>query len=165
MRINRPLIATGLLLMLGLASPSSGVPPETGFPAHLRGEVTDADGRPLAGVTVRLFVGGSPVASARTDSSGAYDLAFAVDPNGRETMLACAVAPRPDLVSEWAILRESSEDRDAKLWGPCVPRIGLSRSARWSVGILDATGVRERIAKDGCLGAGSVVPHGQGYRG
>ncbi len=152
MRVNRPLVSAGWILALGLAHPVVGAQPGTDFQARLAGEVVDAGGLPLAGVTVRLFVGGLPAAFSRTDSAGTFDIAFPVDLQGEETVVACAIAPRSDLVSEWAILRESGSDLDAGLWGPCVPRVGLSRSAHWPVRILNAEAVQERLAREGCLG-------------
>jgi hypothetical protein len=163
MRVSGPLALTGLILALGVARPSAGSVADPGFPARLAGEVTDAAGLPLNGVSVRVFVGGLPVASARTDSAGTYAVEFKVDPGRDDSVVACAIAPRPDLVSEWAILRQAGYDRDVDLWGPCVPRVGLSRSAHWTVQILDATGVRERLAGKGCLGESSAGAVGHGH--
>lgn len=162
MRVNRPLISAGMFLALGLSVLAAGAQPSSGFTAHLAGDVTDAAARPLSGVTVRLFVGGLPIASALTDSAGVFEVTFPVDPNSDESVLACVVAPRPDLVSEWAILQESARDRKAGLWGPCVPRVGLGRSSRWSAQITDAMGVRERLARNGCLTGRTAEADGPG---
>jgi hypothetical protein len=162
MRVNRPLICTGWFLALGLSACAATAQTVHGFTARLAGDVTDAGARPLSGVTVRLFVGGLPIASALTDSAGIFEVTFPVDPSSDESVIACAVAPRPDLVSEWAILQESARDRQAGLWSPCVPRVGLSRSSRWSARITDAAGVRERLARNGCLAGRTTGAGGPG---
>ena len=162
MRENGPRISAGLLIAFGLLFLPVGAQSATEIPAGLAGEVTDAGGRPLAGVTVRIFIGGRKATSARTDSTGSYAIRFPVDPAEEETVVACASAPRSDLVSEWAVLRECRADREAGVWSPCVPRVGLSRWARWEVRILDAKGVLERLQRDGCLGGAAAGAHEKG---
>jgi len=146
------LVVFGLLLGGGVDEPTRPQGGQPGpLPITLAGAATDGEGHPLAGVLVRLYVGGLAAASTRTDASGSYALDFVVDPETDETMLVCWTASRRDLVPEFAIIRESANDRALGLWSPCVPRIAPERAQHWTVQLLDAATLRQRTIAAGCV--------------
>ena len=125
-------------------------PPSRLLPMTLSGTVADEGGRPIPGAFVRAYRAALPAGSTVTDEEGNYFLDFAVDPDKDETVLIWWISPRTDLVSEVAIVRESSRDRELGLWGVCVPRIGAIREQTRSVRLLDAAGLRQKIKQEGC---------------
>ncbi|MBM3287995.1 MAG: carboxypeptidase regulatory-like domain-containing protein [Candidatus Eisenbacteria bacterium] len=137
-------------LTLAGACQGAGVVDPRILPVSLSGAITDGSGKPLPGVSVRAFIGGLPCASATSDADGVYLVEFGFDPELDETIIVWWIAPRTDLVSELALVRESARDRAQGLWGPCVPRIGSLRRQERSVQILDRAAVRRRLADSGC---------------
>ncbi len=121
------------------------------FSMTLTGTVTDGAEEPLRGVAVRLFAEGVEQTATRSDSVGFYRLEFSTDPESDETLVVCWIAPRTDLVSELALIRESRSDRALGLWSPCIPRLGARRYGERSVRLLDRASVRGKLAGSDCL--------------
>ena len=125
--------------------------PVTGLPMSLTGSVVDVSDEPLGGVQIRVFAGGLVLAGTSTDVDGAYTLDYEIDARDDETIVVWCVAPRTDLVSDLALIRESRKDRRLHLWSPCVPRIGMQLRQTWSVRLVDKTTFRRELAGSGCL--------------
>ncbi len=125
-------------------------PPRDLLHLTLIGTVGDETGTPLPGATVRVFRAAIPAGATVVDRDGNYRLEFAIDPEKDETVVVWWVSPRTDLVSEFAIVRESAKDRALSLWGPCVQRIGALREQTRSVRLLAPASLRRRIAEEGC---------------
>ncbi len=121
--------------------------PMTGY---LEGRVIDASDSAVAGVDIRLFVGGRETARSLSGDDGSYRLTFDYELGTDETALVWWITPRSDLVSEMAILRESARDRALGLWSPCVPRIGWDRSMSRSVQMLGPAERTLRLRESGC---------------
>jgi hypothetical protein len=116
----------------------------------LVGTVGDETGSPLPGASVRAFRAAMPAGVTLVDRDGNYRLEFAIDPERDETVVVWWVSPRTDLVSEFAIVRESTRDRTLGIWGPCVQRIGALREQTRSIRLLAPEPLRRRIAEEGC---------------
>lgn len=128
-----------------------GARPATGLPMSLTGSVVDEGGVPLSGVQIRVFAGGLVLAGTSTDVDGTYVLDYVIGPRDDSTVAVWCIAPRTDLVSELALIRESRRDRRLELWSPCVPRIGMQLQQTWSVRLVDRTTFRRELAGSDCL--------------
>ncbi len=115
----------------------------------LSGAITDSGSVPLRGI-VRVYIEGRAVASTTADQDGNYSLDFRFDPGRDETVIVFWVSPRTDLVSDLAIVTESSRDRALGLWSPCIPRIGAQRRISRSVRLLDGWTFRSERKTQGC---------------
>lgn len=132
---------------------SAGAAPDPSFgqvPMILSGTIGDEADSPLPGAAVRVYQGARLVGASPTDREGNYRLEFAIDAARDETVLVWWISPRTDLVSEFAIVRESTRDLALGIWGPCVTRIGALREQSRSIRLLDSGAVRRRIADEGC---------------
>lgn len=147
------MIALALLLGICLHTGATEPPKAGGFPVLVQGQVVDDRDEPLPGVTVGVFIEGLLQTQTRSGADGSYALGFEVDPQREETVLLFCVPARPDLAPDVALVRESREDRDARLWSPCVPRLGVRPTLAWSPRIGSPQALRERLAGSGCAGS------------
>jgi hypothetical protein len=142
-------------LGIGVAAEAGPIPDSM---TRLFGTVTDGEGRPLPGVSVKLFVEGLIVSTETTDEDGGFSISNGIDRQRDATVVVWWVAPRTDLVSEVALLRESRRDRELDLWGPCVPRIETPRMEPWVVRIRDRSSLREELIRSECAREHLVRP-------
>lgn len=153
----RVLWAVGVMACCVTAA--SGAATETSFrlpldpqriPMTLSGSVTDTGGTPIRGVSVWIFTAGAPTARTQTDSTGGYSVDFTLAPDRDATVMAWWVSPRPDRVSDLAIIRESAADRASGRWGPCIRRIGMERRKSCAVKLMDPISFQRALAATGC---------------
>ncbi|MBK8231275.1 MAG: carboxypeptidase regulatory-like domain-containing protein [Candidatus Eisenbacteria bacterium] len=86
----------------------------------LQGTVRDAQGAPLRGVRISIFVDGRAAAQGVTDPQGGYALALSFDPTRDPTIVAVYTPSQEELAGEYLLLRET--EAGSALWGPCIPR-------------------------------------------
>ncbi len=120
---------------------------EIGF----RGTVYDARREPLAGVLVKIFVGGLEVESKRTDSAGQYDFKRTIDFSKDKTVTLWFVDATRSLAPKAFLLKESRASADGALWSTCVPRLALERTIESTVYLMNGPNKSALLAKRGCL--------------
>lgn len=116
------------------------------------GLVTDANGLPMAGVSVNLFLAGLEEQSAVTDTSGAFSLTQRLDMAADETVVMWFTPPRGmGFVRELVVLKESKASAAGGHYGPCVTKAFLTPSTFLEVQILDQASYAKKIEELGCM--------------
>jgi len=140
--------------------PAGATRPDTAAPAapsgldevEIYGLVTDANGLPMAGINVNLFVAGLEEKSAVTDTSGTFSMTHPIDLAADETVVLWFTPPRGmGLVREIVMLKESEASAMRGHYGPCVKKAILSPSTYLEVQILDQAGYAAKIEESGCM--------------
>lgn len=149
-------IGLSLLLLCALVGPAPAQTPPGGphaarADAVLSGQVTDAAGAPLAGVTVQVFEEGFLLVEAETNADGSYSLPFGYFPDIDWTIIAWFVPPSETLVPEILILRESLKSKSLELWSTCLPRLDLRPQMQYDVQLVDGNTKRQRMSELECL--------------
>jgi hypothetical protein len=142
------------------STPAGATRPDTAAPAapsgldevEIYGLVTDANGLPMAGINVNLFVAGLEEKSAVTDTSGTFSMTHPIDPAADETVVLWFTPPRGmGLVREIVVLKESEASAMRGHYGPCVTKAILSPSTFLEVQILDQAGYATKIEESECM--------------
>lgn len=114
----------------------------------LRGNVRQADGSPVRGARVQLFVAGRKRAEALSDSLGAYELDFGLEAGGDPSIFVACVPGQGALAPEFALVRASEAARRLGLFSECWPRVAID--SRWDVTIKPRVDRRAEIVASGC---------------
>lgn len=152
-------IMVGLCAALALIVGSAGWARAERVPGAqhtLSGTVREADGSPVRGARVQLFVGGRKRAEALSDSLGAYGLDFRLDAFGDPSIFVACVPGQAALASEFALVRASEAARQLGLFGDCWPRVAID--SRWDVTIKPRAERRAEIVASGCWRDSSSRP-------
>jgi hypothetical protein len=113
---------TAQVVLVGLLG-GAGVAAAATVSALLLGTVRDGNGDGLPGIRVQVFLDGFPLASARSDSLGAYRVVFPWSAGADSSVVAWWTAEETDLVPAVVVLRESAAARRLGLWDAAIPRI------------------------------------------
>ncbi|MGE5176679.1 MAG: hypothetical protein ACM3JJ_09930 [Hyphomicrobiales bacterium] len=115
------------------------------------GVVLDVNERPLANVSVKLFVDGQLVASTGTESNGFYSLKVPYDATSDETALLWFLPPERSLMAKELVLKESKASAAAGVISKCVPRAKILPGRQFRVYLFDAANRNKELAELECL--------------
>jgi len=121
--------------------PSGRLTAQTGFAGTsettISGLCVDKDGRPLADVAAKLYMGGLLVSEVATSPDGSFELVELIDYGRDVTVDMWFVPPQEGMVMENVILKESRSAAQNALYSECVPRVTLDPITDFVVRILD----------------------------
>lgn len=123
-----------------------------GSETTIGGIVTDADGKPMKDVSVKLYVGGLLMSEFKTSIDGSFEIVELLDYGRDVTIDLWFVPPTPDLVMENVILKESSSAIAHSLYSKCVKRVRLDPITDVLVKIVDSATRVAQIQRSGCAG-------------
>jgi len=117
----------------------------------LAGIVMDVDDKPVAGVTVSLFVDGERLASAVTAADGYYELRAHFDYRADATSILWYLPSDRALLAKAVVLGESRVSRENKLISPCVPRATVTLGHQFRVYLFDPADRSKELEEMRCL--------------
>lgn len=131
--------------------------PGAGFPGTsettISGLVADKNGKPLADVSVKLYVGGLLIAEQTTSIDGSFEFLELIDYGRDVTIDVWFVPPEGSgLVMEDVILRESSAAIAHELYSRCVKRVPLEPITDFVVKLLDLKTRNRMLENSDCVG-------------
>ena len=147
------------------AGPADTPPPATGRPTRLTaqagfsgteettisGQVVDKEGKPVADVTVKLYLGGLLVTEVMTSLDGSFEVVELID-YGRDVTVDMWFVPADDrFVMENVLLKESSSALKNKLYSPCVARVRLDPFTDMIVRLYDIDARNSKLQREGCI--------------
>lgn len=129
---------------------------QTGFAGTsettISGVVVDKDGRPLADVAAKLYMGGLLVSEVLTSPDGTFELVELIDYAKDVTIDMWFVPAGEDLLMENVILKESTSARQNALYSKCISRVPLDPITDFVVRILDLDSRTRMLQTSSCLG-------------
>jgi hypothetical protein len=122
------------------------------FPEQMiSGNVTDAAGKSLGGVIIKLFANGTLVRVEHTTSSGAYEMPMPLNVEEDETVVLWFVSTDRPLVPQMVVLKQSSRARSARLFTPCSIAVKMRPQMRVDVKFLTENDQLAALKGKGCL--------------
>lgn len=151
-------VAACSLLVLTLSVMTAGAqesldPKEAGekVEAVLDGQILDALGIEIEGVTVKLFRDSFFVTEVTTDIEGNYKISFDYDPALDKTLVVWFLPQEAELIPELLVLRESFQSKEQKLLSPCLPRIQLAAQMTKNIELMDEKSKLESLSESECF--------------
>lgn len=122
------------------------------FPEQvISGNITDSAGKPLGGVVVKLFAGGSLVKVAHSASSGAYEIPMPLNTERDETVVLWFLSTGRPLQPQAVVLKQCSRARSANLFSPCALSVKMRPQMRVDVKLLTENEELAALKGKGCL--------------
>ena len=115
------------------------------------GTVLSVEEKPVAGVTVELFIAGERAGSAVTSPDGYYELRAQYDYREDATSILWYVPPDRTLLTKALVLSESRASQENKLISPCVPRANITPGHQFRVYLFDSANRNKELEETGCL--------------
>jgi len=160
------LTLVAIVAALAAAAPTSDPPPtgsrpstrlttQSGFAGSsettISGLCVDKDGRPMADVEAKLYIGGLLVSEVTTAPDGSFEIVELIDYGTDSTIDMWFVPAGEGLVMENVILKESSAALENALYSECVPRVRLDPITDFVVRILDLNSRVRMLETSDCL--------------
>jgi len=119
---------------------------------QIEGRVLTRGGSPIGGVVVKLFSNGVVSASAKSAADGAFRLEANPASGGDDTTVLWFESPSDDLLDAHAVLHESRQAKERKLFPDCVQRVTVAGStAQVEVVLMTEAERLDDLKKSGCL--------------
>jgi hypothetical protein len=119
--------------------------------AVLEGQILDALGMEVEGVTAKLFRDSFFVTETTTDIEGNYRLSFQYNPALDKTLVVWFLPQEAELIPELLVLRESFQSKEIKLLSPCLPRIEISEQMTYNTELMDEKSKLESLSESDCF--------------
>jgi hypothetical protein len=122
------------------------------FPEQvISGNVTDSAGKPLGGVVIKLFAGGSLVKVAYSAASGTYEMPMPLNVERDETVVLWFLSTGKPLQPQAIVLKQCSRARSANLFSPCTLAAKMRPQMRVDVKLLTENEELSALKGRGCL--------------
>jgi len=122
------------------------------FPEQMiSGTVTDAGGRVLGGVVIKLFASGTLVEVAHTTAAGAYEMPLPLTVDRDETVVLWFMSTTESVLPQSVILKQSSRARSYRLFSACTPEVKMRPQMRVDVKLLSENETLAALKGKGCL--------------
>jgi hypothetical protein len=115
------------------------------------GMVLNVEEKPVAGVTVQLFIAGERAGTAVTSPDGYYELRAHYDYREDQTSILWYVPPDRTLLTKALVLSESRTSQEQRLISPCVPRAKITPGHQFRVYLFDSANRNKELEETGCL--------------
>jgi len=161
------LILTASLVVLAHGAEPTGKPEGTGmkppiqpapenasltFPEQMiSGSVTDAEGKALGGVAIKLFANGTLIQITHTTSSGAYELRVPLNLDKDETVVIWFVSTTEPLMPQVIVLKQSAAAHASGLFSSCTREMKMRAQMRVDVKLLTEGEALASLKDKGCL--------------
>jgi len=123
-----------------------------GFPEQMiSGTVADFYDKPLGGVAIKLFAGGTLVNVGHSTASGGYEIPLPLNVEKDETVVLWFISTDRPLLPQRVVLKQSSFARKNELFGPCTVEAKMRPQMRLDVKLLDENQELAALKARGCL--------------
>jgi len=122
------------------------------FPEQMiSGNVADFYDRPLGGVAIKLFAGGTLVHVGQSNASGGYEIPLPLNIEKDETVVLWFISTDRPLLPQRVVLKQSSYAKKNQLFSPCAIEVKMRPQMRLDVKLLDESQELAALKAKGCL--------------
>ena len=115
------------------------------------GEVTGSTGKPIGGVTVKLFADGRLVEVGHTTSAGSYEMRLPLSVERDETVVMWFASTTGNLMPQCVVLKKSSSARKASLFSECTLEVKMRPQMRVDVTLMTESEMVASLKMKNCL--------------